>query len=66
MKYRYEIDWDWVHTPDDVNDLIHDEEHPSLTSADQIMSGVKESTGIDVTSLISGFVGGKAAANTDK
>ena len=33
-----------------------------MTSADQIMSGVKESTGIDVTSLISGFVGGKAAA----
>ena len=38
MKYRYEIDWDWVHTPDDVNDLIHDEEHQSLTSADQIIS----------------------------
>ena len=37
-----------------------------MTSADQIMAGVKESTGIDVTSLISGFVGGKAAANTDK
>ena len=37
-----------------------------MTSADQIMSGVKESTGIDVTSLISGFVGGKAAANTEK
>ncbi len=34
-----------------------------MTSADQIMSGVKESTGIDVTSLISGFVGGKAAAS---
>lgn len=38
MKYRYEIDWDWVHTPDDVNELINDEEHPSLTSADQIIS----------------------------
>ena len=37
-----------------------------MTSADQIMAGVKESTGIDVTSLISGFVGGKAATNTDK
>ena len=37
-----------------------------MTSADQIMAGVKESTGIDGTSLISGFVGGKAAANTDK
>ena len=34
-----------------------------MTSADQIMAGVKESTGIDVTSLISGFVGGKAATN---
>lgn len=38
MKYRYEIDWDWVHTPDDVNDLIQDEEHPTLTSAEQIIS----------------------------
>ena len=37
-----------------------------MSSADQIISGVKESTGIDVTSLISGFVGGKAAANTEK
>ena len=37
-----------------------------MTSADQIMAGVKESTGIDVTSLISGFVGGKAAAGTDR
>ena len=37
-----------------------------MTSADQIMSGVKESTGIDVTSLISGFVGGKAAAKTEE
>ena len=37
-----------------------------MTSADQIMSGVKESTGIDVTSLISGFVGGKAAQNKDE
>lgn len=38
MKYRYEIDWDWVHNPDDVNDLIRDEEHPSLTNAEQIVS----------------------------
>ena len=37
-----------------------------MTSADQIMAGVKESTGIDVTSLISGFVGGKAAAKTEE
>ena len=32
-----------------------------MESTDQIMAGVKESTGIDVTSLISGFIGGKAA-----
>lgn len=38
MTYRYEIDWDWVHNPDDVNDLIQDEEHPSLTGSDQIIS----------------------------
>ena len=38
MKYRYEIDWDWVHNPDDINDLIQDEEHPSLTGSDQIIS----------------------------
>ena len=38
MKYRYEIDWDWVHTPDEVNELINDEEHPDLISADQIIS----------------------------
>ena len=37
-----------------------------MTSADQIMAGVKESTGIDVTSLISGFVGGKAATTEPK
>ena len=37
-----------------------------MTSADQIMAGVKESTGIDVTSLISGFVGGKAASRTEE
>ncbi|MBR2965500.1 MAG: flotillin family protein [Clostridia bacterium] len=32
-----------------------------INSADQIMEGVKESTGIDISSLIAGFVGGKAA-----
>ena len=37
-----------------------------MTSADQIMEGVKQSTGIDLPSLISGFVGGKAAASGDK
>ena len=33
-----------------------------MNSADQIMAGVKESTGIDIGSLLAGFVGGKAAA----
>ena len=33
-----------------------------MTSANQIMEGVKESTGIDVSSLISGAVGGHIAA----
>ena len=37
-----------------------------MTSADQVMSGVKESTGIDISSLISGFVGGKAATSTEE
>ena len=32
-----------------------------MNSADQIMEGVKESTGIDISSLIAGFLGGKAA-----
>ena len=33
-----------------------------MTSANQIMEGVKESTGIDITSLLAGMVGGKVAA----
>ena len=33
-----------------------------MTSANQIMEGVKESTGIDITSLISGAIAGSAAA----
>ena len=33
-----------------------------MSSADQIMAGVKESTGIDIGSLLAGFVGGKMAA----
>ena len=33
-----------------------------MNSADQIMEGVKESTGIDISSLLAGFVGGKAAS----
>lgn len=34
-----------------------------MNSANQIMEGVKESTGIDITSLIAGIAGGKIAAN---
>lgn len=37
-----------------------------MNSANQIMEGVKESTGIDITSLIAGVVGGKVAARADK
>ena len=33
-----------------------------MTSASQIMEGVKESTGIDITSLLAGVVGGRVAA----
>ena len=36
-----------------------------MNSTDQIIEGVKESTGIDITSLISGFVGGKAASKSE-
>ena len=32
-----------------------------MNSADQIMEGMKESTGIDISGLLAGFVGGKAA-----
>ena len=34
-----------------------------MNSSNQIMEGMKESTGIDLASLIAGFVGGKAAAD---
>ncbi len=37
-----------------------------MTSASQIMDGVKESTGIDVSSLLAGVVGGKIAADSSK
>ena len=33
-----------------------------MQSADQVVSGVKESTGIDLPAMLAGFVGGKAAA----
>ena len=36
-----------------------------MSSSNQIIEGVKESTGIDITSLIAGFVGGKSAAKND-
>ena len=36
-----------------------------MNSTSQIMEGMKESTGIDLSSLLAGFVGGKAAANTE-
>lgn len=35
-----------------------------MNSANQIMEGVKESTGIDLSGLIAGFAGGKAALGT--
>ena len=35
-----------------------------MSSANQIMEGMKESTGIDISSLIAGFAGGKAAKAT--
>ncbi len=39
-----------------------------MTSTDQVIEGVKQSTGIDIGSLLAGFAGGKAAsaANSDK
>ncbi|MBQ8407371.1 MAG: flotillin family protein [Clostridia bacterium] len=37
-----------------------------MTSADQIMQGVKESTGIDIGTMLAGFVGGKAAQATSE
>ena len=32
-----------------------------MQSADQVVSGVKESTGIDISAMLAGFVGGKAS-----
>jgi flotillin len=34
-----------------------------MTSTSQIFDGVKEATGLDMQSMINGFVGGKAAQN---
>ena len=36
-----------------------------MNSSSQIMEGMKESTGIDLSSLLAGFVGGKAASATE-
>ena len=33
-----------------------------MSSTDQVIEGVKQSTGIDIGSLLAGFVGGKAAS----
>lgn len=35
-----------------------------MNSASQVMEGVKQSTGIDISSLLAGVVGGKVAANS--
>ena len=37
-----------------------------MNSTSQIMEGMKESTGIDLASLLAGFVGGKAASATEQ
>ena len=37
-----------------------------MTSANQVMEGVKESTGIDLPSIIAGYAGGIAAKGTAK
>ncbi len=35
-----------------------------MQSADQVVSGVKESTGIDISAMLAGFIGGKAASES--
>ncbi len=37
-----------------------------MTSASQITESLEESVGIDLKSMLAGFVGGKAAANNDQ
>ena len=37
-----------------------------MNSSNQIMEGMKESTGIDLSALLAGFVGGKAASATEQ
>ena len=36
-----------------------------MGSANQVVDGLKESTGIDLQALVAGFAGGKAAQSTD-
>jgi hypothetical protein len=35
--YKWLTEYDWVHTPEEVNELIESEDVPSLTSAEQII-----------------------------
>ena len=37
-----------------------------MTSAGQVMDGVKESTGIDLQALLAGIVGGRTAAQNER
>ena len=37
-----------------------------MNSSSQIIEGMKESTGIDLSALLAGFVGGKAASSDDE
>ena len=37
-----------------------------MNSTDQIMEGVKQSAGIDLSSMLAGFVGGKLAESNEK
>ena len=37
-QYTYGIDYAWVQTAADVSGLVEDEDFPSLTSAEQIVS----------------------------
>jgi flotillin len=36
-----------------------------MNSTDQVIEGVKQTTGLDLASIIAGFVGGKAAGATN-
>lgn len=35
-QYTYKVYHDWVHTPEEVNELIASEDVPTLTNAEQI------------------------------